>query len=106
MVELDNQRYSYVLSIIDCFSRFLWLRALTNKQSKTVAGKSEQNEFSYDRVSYEWSLPWNNFNYSGRQGVRVSYTLVITKPCNPPVDTGLDEENIACCSVTNSYENA
>ena len=42
MVELDNQRYSYVLSIIDCFSRFLWLRALTNKQSKTVAGKSEQ----------------------------------------------------------------
>ena len=42
VVELDNQRYSSVLSIIDCFSRFLWLRALTNKQSKAVAGKSEQ----------------------------------------------------------------
>ena len=42
VVELDNQRYSYVLSIIDCFSRFLWLRALTNKQSKTVAEKIEQ----------------------------------------------------------------
>ena len=63
-------------------------------------------EFSYDRVSYEWSLPWNNLNNSGRQGVRVSYSLVITKPCNPPVDTGHDEENMACCSVTNSYENA
>ena len=36
----------------------------------------------------------------------MSYTLVITKPSNHPVDTGLDEENIACCSVTNSYENA
>ena len=30
-VERDGQHYSYVLSIIDCFSRYLWLRALTNK---------------------------------------------------------------------------
>ena len=63
-------------------------------------------DFSYDHVSCGWSLPCNNLNNSGRQRVRVSYTLVITKPCNPPVDKGLDEENIACCSVTNSYENA
>ena len=36
------------------------------------------------------------------QGVRVSPDL---KPCNLPVDTEPDAENIACCSVANSYEN-
>ena len=41
-VERDGKHYAYVLSIIDCFSRYLWLRALKNKQSKTVAQHLEQ----------------------------------------------------------------
>ena len=41
-VERDGKHYSYVLSIIDCFSRYFWLRAPTNKQSKTGAQQLEE----------------------------------------------------------------
>ena len=41
-VNLDGHQYSFVLSIIDCFSRFLWLRPLGNKGSQTVAEKLEE----------------------------------------------------------------
>jgi hypothetical protein len=39
-VQVHGQRYLYVLSVLDCFSRFLWLRPLY-KKSQTVADKLE-----------------------------------------------------------------
>jgi len=37
IVKLNGETYRYVLSVIDVFSRFLWLRAIGTKCSKTVA---------------------------------------------------------------------
>ena len=32
-----KKSYQYILSVIDCFSRFVWLRPLPNKMASTVA---------------------------------------------------------------------
>ena len=36
-VTIDDKEFKYVLSVLDVFSRFLWLRALSDKSSNTVA---------------------------------------------------------------------
>jgi transposase InsO family protein len=38
-VEIDDSKYCYVLSVLDIFSRYLWLRPLCNKTSQGVAEK-------------------------------------------------------------------
>ena len=36
-VTIRGIRYQYVLSVLDMFSRFLWLRPLADKSAETVA---------------------------------------------------------------------
>ena len=38
----NGQRYSYILSVLDVFSRYTWLRPLTGKSSKPIAGHLER----------------------------------------------------------------
>jgi len=40
-VKLNGQLYRYVLTVIDIFSRFVWLRPLKSKSSKEVAKELE-----------------------------------------------------------------
>ena len=39
VVKMNGKSYRYVLSVIDVFSRFVWLRALTTKCSKDISKK-------------------------------------------------------------------
>ena len=39
LVKLNGQLYRYVLTVIDIFSRFVWLRPLKSKSIKEVAKK-------------------------------------------------------------------
>ena len=41
-VKMNGKLYRYVLTVIDVFSRFVWLRPLTNKFSKDVAKELER----------------------------------------------------------------
>ena len=36
-VEINSEKYKYILSILDVFTRFLWLRPLTSKSANSVA---------------------------------------------------------------------
>lgn len=40
--EYEGKCYRYILSVLDCFSRYLWLRPITNKASKTIAQELEK----------------------------------------------------------------
>lgn len=40
-VKKNNQWYRFMLTVIDMFNRFVWLRTLTSKSSKVVAKKLE-----------------------------------------------------------------
>ena len=40
-VKLNGQLYRYVLTVIDIFSRFVWLRPLKSKSSEEVAEELE-----------------------------------------------------------------
>ena len=40
-VKKNNQLYRFMLTVIDMFNRFVWLRTLTSKSSKVVAKKLE-----------------------------------------------------------------
>lgn len=40
-VKKNNQLYRFMLTVIDMFNSFVWLRTLTSKSSKVVAKKLE-----------------------------------------------------------------
>ena len=51
-VEYEGKTYLYVLSVIDVFSRFLWLRPLTDKTSLSVSMELRNIYFEY-----AWGCP-------------------------------------------------
>ena len=52
IVKEGSKSYRYVLSVLDVFSRFVWLRALTEKHAETVADKLYKiyMDFGFPRV--------------------------------------------------------
>ena len=51
-----NMQIKYILCVIDCFSRFLWVRPIENKSSKNVLAALQSillsMEFLPNNVSY------------------------------------------------------
>ena len=41
-VQVGNKSYRYILSVLDVFSRFVWLRAIQTKHSSTIAAKLKE----------------------------------------------------------------
>ena len=51
-IDFNGQRYRYVMTMVDAFSRYTWVRPLTSKRSAEVGGHLESifEEHGYPRV--------------------------------------------------------
>ena len=92
-VTIDDKEYKYVLSIIDVFSRFLWLRALTNKNSNTVAMELYKIYIEYGPPKIIQSDQGSEFKGNVKELCNLLKTKMIYSRSHHPQSQGKDERS-------------
>ena len=73
-VKFNGLSYRYVLSVMDVFSRFVWLRAINKKMSKNVA-----DELQMGSKGINWVQRLPNYPSEGNQRRRSKHASLTRK---------------------------
>ena len=92
-VNINGVRYRYVLSILDVFSRFLWLRPLPNKNSNTVAKELYRIYLEFGPPKIIQTDQGGEFKGTFRTLCRMLKTRLIYSRMNHPQSQGKDERS-------------
>ena len=80
-----NNLYRYVLSVIDVFSRFVWLRPLSGKNSKCIASELEKIYLEHGPPSIIQSDQGGEFKGAlKRLCRRMKIKMIHSRPYHPP----------------------